>query len=157
MRDRIGDDYTNEGMHYPVMRWRRVCHDRVFIDTRRDLRARGASSRAGRRVLTVAHRSPGEPRTERQHPDARGSGRGSCAAQPVMSANMPGSYEPTVGARSHHCQTGLKRCSMTHPLCGLTCCCTEPAYDAGDPIGATGLYAVRNPQKLSHMQCETAL
>ena len=33
MRDRIGDDYTNEGMHYLVMRWGRVCYDRVFIDT----------------------------------------------------------------------------------------------------------------------------
>jgi hypothetical protein len=33
MRDRIGEDYTNEGMHYLVMRWGRVCYDRVFIDT----------------------------------------------------------------------------------------------------------------------------
>ena len=33
MRDRIGDDYSNEGMHYLVMRWGRVCYDRVFIDT----------------------------------------------------------------------------------------------------------------------------
>jgi len=33
MRDQIGDDYTNEGMHYMVMRWGRVCYDRVFIDT----------------------------------------------------------------------------------------------------------------------------
>jgi ketosteroid isomerase-like protein len=33
MRDRIGEDYTNEGMHYMIMRWGRVCYDRVFIDT----------------------------------------------------------------------------------------------------------------------------
>jgi ketosteroid isomerase-like protein len=33
MRDRIGDDYSNEGMHYLVMRWGKVCYDRVFIDT----------------------------------------------------------------------------------------------------------------------------
>ena len=33
MRDRIGDDYSNEGMHYMVMRWGKVCYDRVFIDT----------------------------------------------------------------------------------------------------------------------------
>jgi ketosteroid isomerase-like protein len=33
MRDRIGDDYTNEGMHYLLMRWGKVYYDRVFIDT----------------------------------------------------------------------------------------------------------------------------
>jgi ketosteroid isomerase-like protein len=33
MRDRIGDDYSNEGMHYMVMRWGKVSYDRVFIDT----------------------------------------------------------------------------------------------------------------------------
>ncbi len=33
MRDRIGDDYSNEGMHYLRMRWGKVCDDRVFIDT----------------------------------------------------------------------------------------------------------------------------
>lgn len=33
MRDRIGDDYSNEGMHYMVMRWGKVCYDRVFLDT----------------------------------------------------------------------------------------------------------------------------
>jgi ketosteroid isomerase-like protein len=33
MRDRIGDDYSNEGMHYLRMRWGRICYDRVFIDT----------------------------------------------------------------------------------------------------------------------------
>jgi ketosteroid isomerase-like protein len=33
MRDQIGDDYSNEGMHYLTMRWGRVCYDRVFIDT----------------------------------------------------------------------------------------------------------------------------
>jgi ketosteroid isomerase-like protein len=33
MRDRIGDDYSNEGMHYLLMRWGQVVYDRVFIDT----------------------------------------------------------------------------------------------------------------------------
>jgi hypothetical protein len=33
MRDRIGDDYSNEGMHYLLMRWDKVCYDRVFVDT----------------------------------------------------------------------------------------------------------------------------
>lgn len=33
MRDRIGDDYSNEGMHHIVMRWGRLCYDRVFVDT----------------------------------------------------------------------------------------------------------------------------
>jgi len=33
MRDRIGDDYSNEGMHYLLMRWGKVVYDRVFIDT----------------------------------------------------------------------------------------------------------------------------
>jgi ketosteroid isomerase-like protein len=31
--DAIGDDYRNEGMHYIRMRWGRVTHERVFIDT----------------------------------------------------------------------------------------------------------------------------
>jgi ketosteroid isomerase-like protein len=31
--DRIGDDYANEGMHYLRLRWGRVAHDRVFLDT----------------------------------------------------------------------------------------------------------------------------
>jgi ketosteroid isomerase-like protein len=33
IRDRIGDDYSNEGMHYLVMRWGKVRYDRVFVDT----------------------------------------------------------------------------------------------------------------------------
>jgi ketosteroid isomerase-like protein len=33
VRDRIGDDYSNEAMHYLVMRWGKVCYDRVFLDT----------------------------------------------------------------------------------------------------------------------------
>jgi ketosteroid isomerase-like protein len=33
MRDRIGDDYANEGMHYLRMRWGKVFYDRVFVDT----------------------------------------------------------------------------------------------------------------------------
>jgi hypothetical protein len=33
MRDKIGDEYSNEGMHYLIMRWGKVCYDRVFIDT----------------------------------------------------------------------------------------------------------------------------
>jgi ketosteroid isomerase-like protein len=33
MRDRIGDDYSNEGMHYLRMRWGKVSYDRVFVDT----------------------------------------------------------------------------------------------------------------------------
>jgi ketosteroid isomerase-like protein len=33
MRDRIGDDYSNDGMHYLRMRWGKVFYDRVFIDT----------------------------------------------------------------------------------------------------------------------------
>ena len=33
MRDRIGEDYSNEGMHYLLMRWGKVVYDRVFIDT----------------------------------------------------------------------------------------------------------------------------
>ena len=33
MRDQIGDDYSNEGMHYLLMRWGKVYYDRVFVDT----------------------------------------------------------------------------------------------------------------------------
>jgi ketosteroid isomerase-like protein len=33
MRDEIGEDYSNEGMHYLLMRWGKVSYDRVFIDT----------------------------------------------------------------------------------------------------------------------------
>lgn len=33
MRDQIGTDYSNEGMHYLLMRWGKVYYDRVFIDT----------------------------------------------------------------------------------------------------------------------------
>jgi ketosteroid isomerase-like protein len=33
MRDRIGDDYSNEGMHYMIMRWGKLVLDEVFIDT----------------------------------------------------------------------------------------------------------------------------
>jgi hypothetical protein len=33
MRDKIGEEYSNEGMHYLIMRWGKVCYDRVFIDT----------------------------------------------------------------------------------------------------------------------------
>jgi ketosteroid isomerase-like protein len=32
-RDAIAPDYTNEGMHWMVMRWGRVVHERVFVDT----------------------------------------------------------------------------------------------------------------------------
>jgi ketosteroid isomerase-like protein len=33
VRDQIGDDYRNEAMHYLVMRWGKLCYDRVFVDT----------------------------------------------------------------------------------------------------------------------------
>jgi ketosteroid isomerase-like protein len=33
VRDRIGDDYSNEAMHYLRMRWGKVCYDQVFVDT----------------------------------------------------------------------------------------------------------------------------
>jgi hypothetical protein len=35
LRDRIGDDYTNEGMQYLRMRWGKMVADEVFVDTER--------------------------------------------------------------------------------------------------------------------------
>ena len=35
LRDRIGDDYRNEGMQYLRMRWGKMMADEVFIDTER--------------------------------------------------------------------------------------------------------------------------
>jgi len=32
--DRIGADYENQGMHYLKMRWGRLTHDEVFLDTK---------------------------------------------------------------------------------------------------------------------------
>jgi ketosteroid isomerase-like protein len=34
-RDTIEPGYTNEGMHWMLMRWGRVVHERVFLDTQR--------------------------------------------------------------------------------------------------------------------------
>ena len=31
--DRIGADYENDGMHYLKMRWGKLTHDQVFLDT----------------------------------------------------------------------------------------------------------------------------
>jgi hypothetical protein len=35
LRDRIGDDYSNEGMQYLRMRWGKMIADEVFVDTER--------------------------------------------------------------------------------------------------------------------------
>jgi hypothetical protein len=35
LRDRIGDDYSNEGMQYLRMRWGKMILDEVFVDTER--------------------------------------------------------------------------------------------------------------------------
>ena len=35
LRDRIGDDYTNEGVQYLRMRWGKIVADEVFLDTER--------------------------------------------------------------------------------------------------------------------------
>jgi len=35
LRDRIGDDYSNEGMQYLRMRWGKMVVDEVFVDTER--------------------------------------------------------------------------------------------------------------------------
>lgn len=35
LRDRIGEDYSNEGMQYLRMRWGRIISDEVFLDTER--------------------------------------------------------------------------------------------------------------------------
>jgi ketosteroid isomerase-like protein len=35
LRDRIGDDYRNEGMQYLRMRWGKMVADEVFVDTER--------------------------------------------------------------------------------------------------------------------------
>jgi ketosteroid isomerase-like protein len=35
LRDRIGDDYSNEGMQYLHMRWGKMVAEEVFIDTER--------------------------------------------------------------------------------------------------------------------------
>jgi hypothetical protein len=35
LRDRIGDDYTNEGMQYLRMRWGKMVSDEIFVDTER--------------------------------------------------------------------------------------------------------------------------
>jgi ketosteroid isomerase-like protein len=32
--DRIGTDYENEGMQYLKMRWGKLTHDRIFLDTK---------------------------------------------------------------------------------------------------------------------------
>jgi hypothetical protein len=32
--DRIGTDYENQGMHYLKMRWGKLTHDEVFLDTK---------------------------------------------------------------------------------------------------------------------------
>jgi hypothetical protein len=37
LRDRIGDDYTNEGIQYLQMRWGKMIGDEVFLDTERVL------------------------------------------------------------------------------------------------------------------------
>jgi len=33
IRDRIGDDYSNEGMHYMRMRWGKIVLDQLYLDT----------------------------------------------------------------------------------------------------------------------------
>ena len=33
-QDRIGTDYENQGMHYLKMRWGKLIHDEVFLDTK---------------------------------------------------------------------------------------------------------------------------
>jgi hypothetical protein len=37
LSDRIGDDYTNEGIQYLQMRWGKMVNDEVFLDTERVL------------------------------------------------------------------------------------------------------------------------
>ena len=53
LRDRIGDDYTNDGVQYLKMRWGKMIHDEVFLDTERILAWEGRHPQ-----LTLVNRRP---------------------------------------------------------------------------------------------------
>ena len=58
-RDRIGSDYENEGMQYMKLRWGRVVHERIFLDTQK-IAERGVSNKDYKKEIDWGTRPEGE-------------------------------------------------------------------------------------------------